>query len=93
VGEGDGTLYVLPPYVKLSRGCPLFELLSTSKIFVSTKIGDLVGGVCTYLPYVGGNIPPISSLKREHAYFFGYTFLSSIVILGGDGTLVTCYNP
>ncbi len=43
-------------------------------------------GVCTYLPFVGGNIPPTNIFKGEHVYFSNYTFLLGVAILGGDGT-------
>jgi hypothetical protein len=41
-------------------------------------------GVCTYLPFVGRNIPPIIIFRGEHAYFSGYTILSNVDVLGGD---------
>jgi hypothetical protein len=61
VGEGDGILDVPLPSIRLSRRHPSFESLSTSKTFVPIKIGDLMGGVCTCLLFVG---------KKSHLLVF-----------------------
>jgi hypothetical protein len=63
VGESDGIINVLPSRVKLSRRRCLSKSFSLSKIFVLAGICDVVGGVRTYLPFVGKNIPPISIFR------------------------------
>jgi hypothetical protein len=58
------------------------------KIFVPTRKGDFIGGVYVCLPLVGGKIPLVSDLKREHACLLGCIFLLIVVIFKGDSTLV-----
>jgi len=58
------------------------------KKIVPTRMGDLIGGVYVCLPLVGGKVPPIGDLKREHACFLNCIFLLIVVIPKGDGTLV-----
>lgn len=66
------------------------ELLFTLKIFVPTRMGDFIGGVYVCLLLVGGKIPLVGDLKREHVCFLSCIFLLIVVIPKGDGTLVAC---
>ncbi len=55
--------------IRLSKGHPSFESLSTSKKFVPVGIGDLVGGVSTCLPFVGRNAPLAGIFRGEGIFF------------------------
>jgi hypothetical protein len=67
-----------------------FESLFTLKIFVPTRMGDFINGVYVCLPLIGGKNPSIGDLNREHVCLLGCTFLLTIAIPEGHGTLVAC---
>jgi len=54
-------------------------------------MGDLLGGICTYLPLDGAKLPPGGDLRGECTCFLCCTFLLATIIFGGDNALDAFY--
>jgi hypothetical protein len=89
--EGDGVPKVIPPCLRIPIGCSSFKLMSTSNMIASSEIGNLGIKACLDVPYVEGTLFPRGDLKGEGACLSNCTFLPTIVVLGGDGTLGAFY--